>query len=331
MNFFKQKVESEKKTEINFLFKIIKYIKTENYKKIFLFGLPIVKKNINDYKKVYILGVPFSYNFNKKIARNKSVTQIELLKNMIMMNTRILRTYISSNQATIIHPKTFGEYKGCFADKDIVIVACGPTISFYSPQKNAVFIGINRAFKVNNIMFDFLFAQDQFLEGMEEINSYRKGKCKKFYGWLGTERTKEVPGVSRIRPKEFQQSGASMYILEDIAQGNWAVHLPMEPLGDFQGAVFSALQFSCFTNPKRIFLVGCDCSSNYFYDNSAGIGFSYQLNSWRKFKNFVSTYYPEIEIISINPVVLRGLFHDVYTQSYLKEHPELNEVEVLYE
>ncbi len=50
-------------------------------------------------------------------------------------------------------------------------------------------------------------------------------------------------------------------------------------------------------------------------------------------KGFAKTYYPETEIISVNPVGLKGLFHDVYTESYLNEHSEIdrNDVELLRE
>ena len=40
-------------------------------------------------------------------------------------------------------------------------------------------------------------------------------------------------------------------------------------------------------------------------------------------KNIISNLYPKTEIISVNPVGLKGLFKDVYTQSYVDEHPEL--------
>lgn len=49
-----------------------------------------------------------------------------------------------------------------------------------------------------------------------------------------------------------------------------------------------------------------------------------KIRNYHSFKNFVRSIYPEIEIISINPVKLRGLFRDVYTESYLVNHPEIS-------
>ena len=44
---------------------------------------------------------------------------------------------------------------------------------------------------------------------------------------------------------------------------------------------------------------------------------------WKKIKEYRDSKYPDIEIISVNPVGLKGLFTDVYTKSYVDEHPEL--------
>lgn len=49
-------------------------------------------------------------------------------------------------------------------------------------------------------------------------------------------------------------------------------------------------------------------------------------------KSFYMSY-PDMEIISVNPVGLKGLFRDVYTESYLNDHPEIDRktVEILKE
>ena len=36
-------------------------------------------------------------------------------------------------------------------------------------------------------------------------------------------------------------------------------------IANLEGTTFSALQFILHGNPKRIFLVGCDCSAGYAY------------------------------------------------------------------
>ena len=53
-------------------------------------------------------------------------------------------------------------------------------------------------------------------------------------------------------------------------------------------------------------------------ENRGHSGFSLELAKvgYARTKMFARQYYPETEIISINPVGLRGLFKDVYTEEY---------------
>ena len=78
--------------------------------------------------------------------------------------------------------------------------------------------------------------------------------------------------------------------------------------GDYGGTAFSALQWIMFTNPKKLYLVGCDCSGAYK---------DFHLYSWVKFKEFVSHNNPDLEIISVNPVSLKGFFKDIYTTDFI--------------
>ena len=82
-------------------------------------------------------------------------------------------------------------------------------------------------------------------------------------------------------------------------------------LVDGDSSTFSAMQFALFTNPKRIYLVGCDCSSGY-YDGKGGNNAAPFIEVWKELKKFADIYYPETEIISVNPVGLKGLFTDLY-------------------
>ena len=43
---------------------------------------------------------------------------------------------------------------------------------------------------------------------------------------------------------------------------------------------------------------------------------------WLQVKKFIEKFYPNVEVFSVNPVGLKGIFHDVYTKSYLESHPE---------
>ena len=47
------------------------------------------------------------------------------------------------------------------------------------------------------------------------------------------------------------------------------------------------------------------------------------MAGYHQFKEYARIYYPDVYIISVNPVGLRGLFEDVYTKDFLDAHPEI--------
>ena len=100
-------------------------------------------------------------------------------------------------------------------------------------------------------------------------------------------------------------------------------NLENHPLANFESVSFPALHFAFYTCLKRIYFVGLDTSSGHFFDKSG----SYEVNSMEEgchlLENFAQLYYSDVEVISVNPVGLKGLFTDVYTKSYVDEHPEL--------
>lgn len=88
-------------------------------------------------------------------------------------------------------------------------------------------------------------------------------------------------------------------------------------LTDFYSIYSAALQFAFFTYPKRIYLAGCDCAhTGHFYDKGAPFIFWGMKVGYARMKMFAKVHYPDTEIVSINPVGLRGLFSDVYTDEY---------------
>ena len=102
------------------------------------------------------------------------------------------------------------------------------------------------------------------------------------------------------------------------------------PLMGYYSIIFQALHFALYTRPKRLLLVGCDCSMNGHYDGAEQNFFADNplipiwIKGYKALKLFSEQHYPDMEIISVNPVGLKGLFHDMYTESYLDAHPELD-------
>ena len=102
------------------------------------------------------------------------------------------------------------------------------------------------------------------------------------------------------------------------------------PLMNFTSTVFSAIHFAMYTRPERIILVGCDCAGIEHFDGRVGLAeedIPIWISGYRKIKKFVKRNYSNLEIISINPVGLKGMFRDMYTESYLEAHPEIDRSE----
>ena len=227
------------------------------------------------------------------------------------------------------HQKVFSQYKNINNGKKLALIATGPTLNYYKPLQNVINVGCNSSFK-KGIPLNYLFMQDYeaVKDYIEEVPEYVSKDCKLFYGF--TMEYHKVP--KKIIPESIAiKHGACRYYTD------WApikdfkpafVHdISSQPIGCMGSVAFPSLQFMLWTNPETIYLVGCDCSDSH-YDNTPLLDktfndLSFLILPWKEMKIFANAYYPETEIISVNPIGLRGIFRDVYTQSYLDEHPEI--------
>lgn len=320
MNIFR-KIESlnDKKIYILGIQIYKKYVKNNITIKKYLSGL-IVNKQSRYFHKIYFLGIKI---YSKKNPMKELQDFISYKMDKIFYNMQIL------NQIPIVH-KYFGQYKRIHENKSVVICACGPTIKYYNYKNNNIHLGINGAIRLYD-KFNYLFLTDKFVQDTslnEEIDNYKGDNCEKFYAVLPQKRLMNPnKGIdsNRIPQINIYNSNANIFLLEDVYENKWAVNLQTEAFGDFGGTIFSALQFVLYTHPQKIYLVGCDCSIGYAYSSNINYDYAHQIRHYQMFKKFVQNIYPDVEIISINPVGLKGMFKDVYTQSYLDANPELKE------
>ncbi len=216
-----------------------------------------------------------------------------------------------------MHKNTFSQFKNINCGKDIVIVATGPTLSMYKYIDNAVHIGVNASIKYDNVKFDYFFAQDyrSIKDYVDEIISYRQNECIKFLGISGEHVVGENPIIPEsvcIKAKALRYRAVRMYLPHVEERFVW--DLATQPIGEFGSVVFAAAQFALWTNPRRIYLVGCDCSSSQHFDGTRSEEMGHLIANWKKFKEFQEIYYPDVEIVSVNPVGLKGLFKDIYIE-----------------
>ena len=316
----------------------IKIKKEDKNKKIYLLGIPIYTKKINDFYEVHrILGIIYKRTLVFEPIRtfileqtNKNILYFERLNCLI--------------KAQKLHADTFKNYENSLFNKDAVLVACGPSAKDYKMLKNTIHVGVNGSIYFKNLLLDFLFMQDKpvnridakTMELNEDANAYIGNNCKKFYAIIPDIRLRDIRAkIERIPHRySYLSKNISTYFLDPLYKGPFAWDLSKDLIADHGGTVFSAIQFLFYTNAKRIFLVGCDCSNGHAVKNVESCDFyREQRQSWIKILKFKQTYYPDTEIISINPVGLKGIFKDVYTEAYLRKHPEIDQkyVEILEE
>jgi hypothetical protein len=223
-------------------------------------------------------------------------------------------------KAEVLNKKAFAEYKNKYRNREIVLCAAGPSLNNYCPIKDVIHVAVNRAILFDKIHFDYFFACDKrgidlIIEGKdlkEEIKNY---DCIKFFGNQGGCEEVEIP-----------ESYTSTFNCNRVEFNVWTrryeftTNIEKFPLGNFTSIVFPTLQFILYTNPKKIYLVGCDGTGyGHFleaiqevYPQNTKDAVTIVPREWRKFKNFARSCYPNVKLISINPIKLKNLFDDVY-------------------
>lgn len=249
---------------------------------------------------------------SKSIKYKQPVTNEDLIEK-IRLEIRNLEL------AKIHHSEIFKGYKNKFLGKSVVLVASGPSINNVDYSKlpdEAIYVGVNMSFLNKNINLDYLFVQDLHADmDQYKIDSYRGNDCKKFYALLPYRHLYNW-NLRPIPEYNILKSNAQRFILEENINKRIALNIEVEPFGDFKSTVFSAMQFILYTHPQKIYLLGCDCSlSGYFYgDTQTYLDCDSIIINWNRFKHFTKTYYPDTEIISVNPVGLKGMFKEINTE-----------------
>jgi hypothetical protein len=113
----------------------------------------------------------------------------------------------------------------------------------------------------------------------------------------------EAVNMNSLRYSITSLSG-HQHIQKDIASHNLYNH----------SIIFSALQFILYSGVKKVYLVGCDCGGGFsfaFPNQSFSNSEAHSIyTNWIEFKKFLDNSYPDVEIVSIRPVGLKGLFPD---------------------
>lgn len=290
----------------------------------YLKGLWVKYLRQQEIEKICVLGIPVYYN--RLAALQLQVAQLS------QQTQCCLQGINAAIQAQSVHPDVFSKYCNAMAGKEVVLMCTGPTAKYYEPIPKAIHVGVNGAVYLD-VPLDFIFVQDNTINQFgnttltEDVLSYDKHPCHKFMAvWSSAIRTQHFYEYHTGRktlfpiPSYYQnRSDISPYILAGAGRiEDMPYDISREPIANLWGTAFSAMQFILYTHPKTIYLVGCDCSSGYAYKTQQTnyLDVMEQTNSWRILKDYISFYYPQQRVVSINPVGLKGLFEDYLTDSY---------------
>ena len=252
---------------------------------------------------------------------------MSILKNKVK---KIITDLIDENSYHVMaymkNKEAFGHMKGVNNGKSIVLCGAGPSLKEYEPISNAIHVALNRAILYEKVKFDYMIADDwdgiDFIQ--KEVTDYQ---CQKFFGMcIGADYGRRIPNLF------IQKNNASSYVTDSYYIRNgfdskFVVDIDSHAVGNMPNIALEAMQILLFTNPEKIYLVGCDCSSGHFVQPSSlskeriknqekdlkkCISGDATINKWLELKEFAKFFYPETEIVSINPVGLKGIFTDVY-------------------
>ena len=228
-----------------------------------------------------------------------------------------------------LHRKTFAGFKGCYEGKDVAIVGAGPSVVNFKPINDCIYIGLNSACVLQSIKFDYLFSIDK--SGIDKVyGDFASVDCVKFIGdqnFYSPDFQISESVISKMGNVRRYKTNTGLY-----AKSKFAYDIESEPLGNFNTVALQAIQFALYTNPQRIYLIGIDCTPNGHFHNKQNSAEEISsviekrkgvpldkwaenaISGWKELKDFVQIYYPSTEIVSINPVGLRGIFIDMYQE-----------------
>lgn len=246
------------------------------------------------------------YDFENRLV-NRLIDKIE---------DKIIHNSILLNMGENINYNTFLKHKNINYGKEVVLIATGPTLNKYIPIKNAINVGVNQAIYYDKVKLDYYFLQDcknSTKDIPEFIIKNNDGKCKYFFGTYDMNYFKDMLSESDA----ILIKNSKRYVVDNLCSYNNLIYdITSLPLQCFGSVVFAAIRFIFWTNPKRIYLVGCDCSkSGHFNQKNNTLDLRRVKLGYLKVKEFRDIYYPKTEIISINPIGLNGIFKYIYSKN----------------
>ena len=212
------------------------------------------------------------------------------------------------NEICKVNAAAFESYRNCYQGKDLVIVGTGATASDYKPNPDAIHIALDGACRHDDIKFNYLFAHNISAGGVD---------IEKFFDRI-TDRIFIGKFASLSAPDEYSEQiilsndkVARYFAYDNLPTQLIYQDITNHPLAYFGGVFGAALQFAAFTLPKTIRLVGCELP-----DDAAQ---AFKKVGYTRLKMIMDKWYPAVKIISVDPIELKGLFGDEFSQKAATE------------
>ena len=205
--------------------------------------------------------------------------------------------------------KNLSQFKDIHQGKSAIIFATGPTIKQYTPfegSEECIKIGLNRIYDYSEILktLDYYYYGSHYYIDSDHRNKI-DNICNSFkFTTLASAyeegQSHEIIGRGNITPERALELGSIPFennlreFSYDIAKYSTLGH----------SIVFPPLQHILYMGVNKLYLVGCDGG----FTNGVDSGSQELLFWWKEFTKFKNQYYPQTEIISINPVSLKGWF-----------------------
>ena len=300
-------------------------------KKIF-FGL-YTEKYTDKSKTRFLFGIKISENKRTVDALNE-VGLGDMLREIRSIRREIcIEQYKNHFLVISHHQKLFSPYKDIHKGGIGVIVGSGSTLKYYEKISNGKHFVVNAA--IDYLEPDYWFSID--ITNVKKV--YKRLKMSNYPKFIGQALvdaryrnyrrfdTKEIAFIPDCIIEELKNSH-KFYI--DHPSKLISRDISCQPLPDLGSSIFSALSFAIYTGCKKIYIVGCDCASNGYFDGSKqriewlkGTVPEKLITSWKLYKEHIAIFHPDVELISVNPIGLRGVFRDVYTKMYLDANPDV--------
>ena len=258
-------------------------------------------------KKIFCLTAEVHKEVQSNIQQLKDAGGVTTWFMNYFMNKMKTLEYQISMQHEIYKGNTaaFGEYENCYRGKKVVIVNSGETAKYYKPIPDAVHIAVEGVHRRTDIPFDFVFTHNPTDGGNGLEASVAKIRNRAFVGKFVAI---DGGGYSEYWTDRHEKI-ARYFIGDNLLNQMVYRDISCHPMTDFWGAFSAAFQFALYTFPDSIHLVGCDVLPAETRVTLKKVGYA-------RLKMLGARSYPGTKIISVNPIGLKGLFQDVYTDEY---------------